>query len=152
MKDTFSIQRDNLPHFIGALAMLLALALLFTPFWRFDGQSASINAYVWNPGDQKALETYLKEQTGEAVNINNIVGAPILLLALTVIGDILFICQSHKPFAPIFSLATGITGIWALCAQPVFRLGACWGLHLAAFIAALLAGLWGIYESFFKKA
>lgn len=131
---------------VCAALMLALLVLQFLPFWSYEteegARSASIQSYIWFPGDMTDLEASLAEATGdEAFSVNAILGMPIVVLLAGAAGVVLCLIKSGSPLASLLPLACGAAGVYGFLAKPAFRLGESWGVQLALSAAVLLLAL-----------
>lgn len=134
--------------YICAVLMLLLLVLQFMPFWHYGEQgelSASINAYIWLPSEYKDLTKHLTAAIGEDYSINQVLIMPIVTLILEVCGIGFCLARRDHTITRVFPAACGLVGIWGYLAEPAFRLGANWGVHLIVCIAMLLVSAYSLY-------
>jgi len=63
----FFSNRTSACNLICALLMIILLVLHFAPFWTYgeNGETASIQGYVWFPTDHGALEKYIQARGSE---------------------------------------------------------------------------------------
>ncbi len=132
---------------ISAVLMVILLVLQFTPFWHHGeaGESCSISSYVWFPGDQKALETWLGSQAADH-DLNSFVGMPILILALSAAGAVICLIKPDKGATPLLSTACGLAGMIGYLTTPALKLGTGWAWHLLICIALLALGVYGVVQ------
>ena len=132
---------------ISCAVMLAALIMLqFAPFWQVGdeaGSSASINAYVWFPENNKDVGKYL-EGAIEGFTINSIVPANVLVWVLGVAGVILACVQNGHVVTSLVHLAAGACGAWGYLTLPALQLGSGWGLHLVLCIGLIACGIAGM--------
>ena len=130
---------------ISCAVMLAALIMLqFAPFWQVGdeaGSSASINAYVWFPENNKDVGKYL-EGAIEGFTINSIVPANVLVWVLGVAGVILACVQNGHVVTSLVHLAAGACGAWGYLTLPALQLGSGWVLHLIVSVALAAAGVY----------
>ena len=132
---------------LNILRAVLALALLilqFAPYWHFEGeneQSSSIQSYIWLPENHKELESYLSGEFDGDYSINDLVTMPALMLPMAAVALVLCVIKNDKWQASLLPAACGALGVWGYLTGAAFRLGSCWGLHLAVCIALLAASL-----------
>lgn len=138
----FQLSRTTTLNIVSSVIMLVLVVMLFTPYWHYgDGQSNSINGYVWMPTECRDLETYFEESLGEPVDLNRFISVPILLLVLGVGGIALNILKSYSAWTCLLSIPYGLIGIFGFLCDDALRLGSIWPLHLVLYIAVLGAGL-----------
>lgn len=135
---------------ISCAVMLAALIMLqFAPFWQVGdeaGSSASINAYVWFPENNKDVGKYL-EGAIEGFTINSIVPTNVLVWVLGVAGVILACVQNGHVMTSLVHLAAGACGAWGYLTLPALQLGSGWGLHLVLCIGLIACGIAGMVTS-----
>lgn len=136
---------------ICAVLMLCLLILQFTPFWSYNGKTASISGYVWMPNDHSDLTSWFSAQLGSTVEIENVINVPILLLVLGAAGVIFCLAKSRSPIAALLPAACGIVGIYGCIAKPVFRLGTNWWIYLLLCIAMLAVAVVTIVFGFKER-
>ena len=137
-------------NILSMVVMLILVILQFTSYWSFDGQTSSINGYVWFPSSHTELVSYLEANVG-TVEINDVIVMPIWTLLLATVGIICCIAYNSIPVTSAVSVVFGIIGLWGYLSCPVFRLSSFWGLHIVLCIAAILIGIVGIIP-FVKEA
>lgn len=143
--------RTKVFNYVCAGLTLILLMLQFTPFWNYNGQSASINGYVWlNPGDTE-IASWFTSQLGTSVNINSVVISSVLVLLLGAAGAVLCVMKSHINLMALLPAAASLCGIYAFALKPVFRLGSTWIIQLVLCIAILAVSILTIVSSFKKE-
>lgn len=141
------IGRTKLYQRIGAFLTLCLMALQFTPFWKFNGQSLSINKYVWLDCSNSEIESWFAAQLGSSPGINSFVITAVLVLVLGVAGIILYLVKPNSGLGAVCSAASALSAIYAFAFKPAFRLGETWVLQLIlsvviVAVAAALLVLW----------
>lgn len=125
--------------FVCAVLLLALVVCQFMPFWIAEEESASIQAYVWFPQENKDVGNMLTKAVD--VNLNDLVLMPIIVLVSGVVGAIFCAAMQKKVWAAICPLACGIAGIYGYLTQPAFQLGSMWIVHLLLSIVILLLGI-----------
>ena len=132
--------------------MLALLLLQFMPFWQYGDPAAevSIQGYIWLPNEHTGLDALFQKTLDADYTINQVLAMPILVLVLGAAGTVCCLVYSNKPLVSLLPLSCGLAGLVGYLAQPAFRLGANWSIHLivcAVLIVlgalSLLAGLTG---------
>ena len=134
-------------NILCAILMVILLAMQFMPYWHMEEKekSVSIQGFTWFPTDNQDLESFIREETGEAdFGVTRIIGMPILELFLCAIGAVLCCCKSSNPLMLIFPTAAGLFGLWGYLTKPAFRLGGSWAFHLILCIILLILGAAGL--------
>lgn len=132
---------------VAALLMVLALICQFVPYWHYgEGNSDSINGYIWFPTDKPELTAYLVENDEEH-NVNEIAWPGIGVLLLCTAGVILCLRKSSSVGTCIMSILGGAWGIWFYMATPAMRLGTGWWLHALIFLLMMITGAYGLLGS-----
>lgn len=144
MKAKRSLDSVALIQWICVLIMLVMVGLLCVPYWHYDGQSTSVNGYIWFPSSKTALNLYFEAELGRTVFINDEIITPILLSFLGIVGLVLKIMFKDTPLAAMVAILFGAAGIYGYLASDVLKLGTMWGTHFAMCIAALVLGLVGV--------
>lgn len=143
--------RTKVFNYVCAALTLILLVLQFTPFWNYNGQSASINGYVWmNPQDTE-IASWFTSQLGTSVNVNSVVISSVLVLLLGAAGAVLCVMKSHINLMALLPAAASLCGIYAFALKPVFRLGSTWIIQLILCIAILAISILTIVSSFKKE-
>ena len=117
-------------NILCAVLMLVLLVCQFLPFWSANGDTASIQGYLWFPDTHSALTQYFQAETGSDSVPNDIAIMPILVLAAGVLGVVMCLWRSDKTWTAIFPLICGIAGIWGYLTKPAYQMGTLWVLHL----------------------
>lgn len=139
------IGKAKLYQRISAFFTLCLTILQFTPFWKLDGYSLSINKYVWIECNNSEIESWFSSQLGNATNINSFVITAVLVLVFSVIGILLFLTKPNSSLGAVCSVIAALSAIYAFAFKPAFRLGETWVLQLILSVviivisAALLA-------------
>ena len=138
-------------NYVCAGLTLILLVLQFTPFWNYNGQTASINGYVWlNPQDTE-IAGWFTSQLGATVNVNSVVITSVLVLLLGAAGVVLCIMKSDIGLMALLPAAAGLSGIYAFALKPVFRLGSTWIIQLVLCIAILAVAIFTVVNSLKKE-
>lgn len=154
MKVKKSFNRVKLIQWICVLIMLVLVGLLCAPYWHYDGQSTSVNGYVWFPSDKVALNAYFEAELGRIVFINDEITTPILLSFLGILGLVLKILCTDAPYPSMIAIPFGVIGICGYLSSDVLKLGTTWEVHLILCIAALVLGVIGVilfFANYFTK-
>lgn len=141
MKEKHTIRPSDLTNWLCALIILVLLVLMFMPFWNFDGQSVSVNSYIWFPEDHGALNSYFTASLGSSVYVNDVAFAPVFTFVMGAIFVALQAFFRRVPFAPVGAIVVGLVGMSGYLSSDVLRLGSSWGLHLAVCIIMLVVGV-----------
>ena len=128
---------------LSIAAMLILVICQFTPYWQYEGGSGSINGYIWFPSHHTQLASYLEESVGTAVEMNDVIGMPILILVLAVIGLICCFRYFDGPATAIIAVIAGIVGLWGYLSGSIYSLGSPYGLHIALCAIILILELVG---------
>lgn len=131
-------------NLIAALLVLIVSVMMFLPFWHWDGQSASINGYVWMPSEHTALEKHLSDALGYKTDINQIFQIPALMLLFGWAGFALCLIKRDSAWQMICTLPFGIFGIIGFLSCDALRLGSTWVLILMLCIAIIVLDLIGL--------
>lgn len=132
----------TLMNLLSAVLMLFLAVLQFTPYWQFNGQSSSINGYVWFPLDHTDLVNYLTENVG-AFDTNGVVWMPILTLLLALAGIICCIKWDDLPICTAIAVVFGLVGLIGYSSIDIYGISSLCGLHLVLCVLALIAGAIG---------
>ena len=143
--------RTKVFNYVCAGLTLILLVLQFTPFWNYNGQSASINGYVWLKPQDTTILSWFTSQLGTSVNVNSVVISSVLILLLGAAGVILCVMKSHISLIALLPASASLCGIYAFALKPVFRLGSTWIIQLVLCIAILAAAILTIAGSFKKE-
>lgn len=143
--------KKTLPNYIAALLLLVLVVLMFMPFWTFTRGEAtmqvSMNAYVWFPNDNTALQTALRnaiESTGK-INVTHTVLQPAFMLIFGVIGAGFCLAKPSSKVAAFFPALVGALGIWCFASISIYRvLNNLWIPMLIICCLALALGVYGM--------
>lgn len=125
-------------NYVALGLIIVSLALLFVPYWHYgEGETASVNAYVWFPGDCKALESYLSKAVTGSFSINSVVWAPALMMLLGVVAAVVCLIKPDGLFSLIASIPFAALGIFGFAGVEALRLGSLWWLQLIVCVALL---------------
>lgn len=142
------LNRTMVFNYVCALLTLALLVLQFTPFWHYNGKSASINGYVWlNPQDNE-IKDWFAAQLGTAQNVNSIVISSVLVLLFGVVGMVLCVRKSKLSLMTVLPAVASLSGIYAFIFKPVFRLGSTWIIQFVLCLAILIIAVLSITYSF----
>lgn len=133
---------------MGLLVVLFVLQLL--PFWSFEGNSASIQSYVWFPHNHEAINSYIASQVGGNYQINDMMIMPVLVAFATVIGVAMGAWQKMAMWVNAIPLLGGIIGVWGYFSHPALRMGSGWVLQLLVSVATVVVAVMA-FVAFFKN-
>ena len=147
--------KNNPTKLLGIICGVLLIALLilqFVPYWSFGSpeQTVSISGYVWFPHNHAEIDTALSASAGRDVDVNNVFGSAVLLLAACVVGIIAFLANPESVLSALMPLLAGLLGCWQYLLNPLYRLGSGWVLHFIVCVA--LIALAGVLVAHFVKA
>ena len=131
-------------NLIAAILVLTVSVMMFLPFWHWDGQSASINGYVWMPSEHTTLEKYLSDTLGYKTNVNEIVRMPALMFLLGWVGVALCLIKMDSAWQMLCTIPFGIFGIIGFFSCDALRLGSAWQLMLILCFAIVILDLIGL--------
>lgn len=144
---SFSRKCVSIGNFVCVALALMLMVCQFVPFWTVEetGERNSIGTLVGFPQEHPELQSYLEAEVGESYNINNVVLAPVAIIALGAVGIILCLIKSEVAVCALIPAAVGGIGIWGYLSQAALQLGSGWILHLILCIALLIAGVATVY-------
>jgi len=143
----FTQKHVSIGNFVCAALALALMICQFVPFWTVaeTGTTYSIGTYVGFPQDNPELLSYLETSVGESYNINSIVFAPVMIMALGAVSVILCLIKNKVAACALVPAAVGAIGIWGYLSQTALKLGSGWALHLILCIALLALGVATVY-------
>ena len=133
--------RTRTLNYICAGITFILLVLQFTPFWKFNGNLASINGYVWLYPKNKELAEWFVSNLGRDFNIYSVVIPSVLILFFGFFGLFLCIKKSHSGLSPLLPAGASLIVIYSHVLIPVFRLGFTWNIQLVLSILILIVAL-----------
>ena len=143
--------QSKILSFVTAAVLVVLVVLLFTPFWSWTVKEktgvASVNDYVWFPGDQKDLVKWFQAETGAKPVINDIVLCPILMLIAGVVGAVLLVLKPGSKIVPVLPVVAGVSAVVGFLTTAELQLGANWWLQVAV---GAIAAILGIVSLVFK--
>ncbi len=144
----FFKSRTSVCNLISVVLMIVLLVCQFMPFWTYgeNGETASIQDYIWNPSGYSALEKYFKAEVSADYDINSILLMPILVLVLCVAGAVLGVIRGSHAWVGAFPAFCGLAGVWGYLSKAVFQMGNLWGLHLTLCIVLLILGVYTLID------
>ena len=122
-----------------AALMLLLFACQLLPFWSAEGESASIQGYIWFPHHYNGLSSFFKAEAG--LTVNDIILMPIIVAVVGLLGAFLCLRKSDRVWTAICPAVCGLAGMIGYLTQPVFRMGNLWWLHLLLSVAIVAAAV-----------
>lgn len=128
----------NICAWLCAGLMLVLLVLQFLPYWSGNGDSTSVNGYVWRITEHTGLQEWFAGQI-PGYDILQTIAMPILQLVLAALGVLIFLVKRSEWAAALFAGACGIVGIWGNLTGPEFQLGSLWGAFLALSLIMTMA-------------
>lgn len=136
------MKKTKIWNLVCVVLMAAVLVLQFAPFWEYgDGQSTSIQTYIWFPGDCNDLTAYLEAECGSDFNITSIVSVTVLTLVCMAAGVVCCLWQRDNLLVKLLPVIGGIAGIWGFLTKPCLRLGSTWVLQLVLCIAVIAAAV-----------
>lgn len=129
----------KLANTVCAVLMLLLFVCQLMPFWSAEGESASIQGYIWFCQHYNGLSSFFKAEAG--VTVNDMVLMPVIVVVSSLLGAFLCLWKSKRAWTAICPVICGIAGIVGYLSQPVFRMGNLWWLHLLVSIAVLISAV-----------
>ena len=138
---------------IVCAVLLVAIAVCqLVPFWQSGETTASIQDYVWFPKENKGLNDYFKQVTGDRTfRVNDMMLMPVIVIACSILG--LFSCtvKSGKVSSAIIPLICGVVGIWGYRSSPLFQTADSWIIHLVICILLTVLSALTFVVYFAKK-
>ena len=150
-KEENDMSKTKVFNYVCAGLTLILLVLQFTPFWNYNGQTASINGFVWLNPQGPEINSWFASQLGAAVNVNSVVITSVLVLLLGAAGVVLCIMKSDIGLMALLPAAASLSGIYAFALKPVFRLGSTWIIQLVLCIAILAVAIFTVVNSLKKE-
>lgn len=146
----FFESRTSVCNLISIVLMIILLVCQFTPFWTYgeNGETASIQDYIWNPTEYGDLEKYFKAEVSADYDINSILLMPILVLVLAVAGAVTGGIKIGHAWVGAFPAVCGLVGVWGYLSKAVFQMGSHWGLHLALCVVLLIIGVFNLVDGY----
>ncbi len=146
MKNTKTVTR--VVSILVAIMMLALLAMQFMPFWSAKDDSASIQGFIWAPGEHKALEKFFKGEYSDLYEsryvINGFYMMPVIVFICSIAGTVMCLTKPCEWIWYLLPVICGFFGVWGYLSQPMFQLGPNWIIHLVLCIAVAVVGLIGL--------
>ena len=146
----FFSNRTSMFNIICAILLVVLLVLHFMPFRVYgeNGETASIQGYIWFPSDHAALEKHIQETADAEHKVDSILAMPLLVLVLGAAGAVLCVIKADQIWTAAFPIACGVCGMWGYLSKAAFKLGTNWTLHLILCIALVVVGILSFLSSF----
>jgi len=119
-----------------AALMLVLILFHWMPFWTVNGESISLQEYVWNCTEHGEVTKYL-ESVDAQFGINDFVTLPLFVFVAAVVGTVFCLAKPRSHWASILPAISGLLGVIAYLTDPALQAGALWVLHLLLCIAIL---------------
>lgn len=134
--------KSKLWNYLCVALMAVLMVLQFTGFWTVEGESVSIQGYVWFPSDNQAITTYLADKTGLEAPVNEVVLPAVMVLLTGVAGIAGCLIKADMPFIKLLPILCGVFGIWGFLTRATLQVGSTWVIQLILCIGILItAGL-----------
>lgn len=131
--------KKNTRKLCSVICIVLMLALILChlmPFWTLDGESTSLQEFIWFCTDHNDISNYL-EDVDPQFDMNSFILLPILMFVAAVLGVAFCLLKSDRPWTVIFPAVCGLSGIIAYLTDPALRSGFLWWLHLLVCVGVL---------------
>lgn len=126
-------------------ALMLALILChWMPFWTVNGESVSLQQYVWNCTEHGEVTKYL-ESVDAQFNINDFVTLPLFIFIAAVVGAVFCLAKPRSLWASLLPAISGLLGVIAYLTDPALQAGSLWVLHLLLCVAILAVAVVTFY-------
>lgn len=130
--------------------LLVLLVLQFLPNWSANGDTTSVNGYVWRITVHTGLQDWFASQIA-GYDITQTIVMPILQLVFAFFGIVVFLIKRNEWFVSVFGIACGLTGLWGCITRPEFQLGSLWGAFLGVNVLLTLAGLAALVLNIYRS-
>ena len=147
-------------NYICVVFMLLVIVTQFLPFFPCndckyceDG-TTSLADYVWFPDHHKEVKEIMKDNNmyGRKYEVADVVWAPIITLAGSVLGIIFCLKKANKPLIALIPFATSAIGVYGYLTTKGLLIGQTWAIHLIACALVLVCALVTLSEPIVKAA
>lgn len=130
-----------------------AFILQFLPFWSHNGETSSINGYIWLPftDEHKDLGNWINSQTATPFKIDDILLFPSISMVASAASVILLIVNAKSKRAFALPLICALAGICAYNKPASLFLSNLWPVHMAISVLLLVASI-GLAVFCFKKS
>lgn len=130
---------------IAAAALMVAVVVMhFIPFWRYQGESASIAAYIWRPYKNTAFTELFRSYFGKGFKMTLLLGLPMALsLVGNAAGAVACAVKSSRAAVYMIPVVGGLSGLLGLLVSPVFKLSGLWLPLLVLHGLVLAVGILG---------
>ena len=126
-------------------ALMLALILChWMPFWTVNGESVSLQQYVWNCTEHGDVTNYLGSVDAQ-FNINDFVTLPLFIFIAAVVGAVFCLAKTRSLWASLLPAISGLLGVIAYLTDPALQAGSLWVLHLLLCVAILAVAVVTFY-------
>lgn len=126
----------------ASLVLLVAIfALQFIPFWNIEGESFSIQDYIWNEATNRTVTDYIKSFIGNDYRVSSLAFTAGVQLIAPAITFILYLRKSSCNAIGFFTFVTGVIGTWGFLTKPAFQLGTLWIVYLVIDILLVISSI-----------
>lgn len=146
-------------NYICVVFMLFVIVTQFLPFYSCteckycESGNCSLADYVWFPDHHKEFtkETMkAKEMYGRKYEVADVVWAPIITLAGSVLGIIFCLKDARKPLVALIPFVTGAIGVYGYLTTKGLQIGQNWILHLIACALVLVCSMVALSDPIVK--
>ncbi len=146
------IRPSSLTGFAVSILMLALVILHFIPYWRYQGESVSLAAYLWRPYEHTAFTTVFRSYFGKGFKVSLLFALPLALtLAANAVGTVLCTLKSGHRAVWLVPVISAILGLYGFLSAPAYRLSGLWLLHVILYALMLVLGILGLILAGKKK-
>ena len=145
--------KQNTLRLCSILCAVLMLALLLCqlmPFWTLNGETISLQEYIWFCSEHAEVSAYLTGIDAQ-FNVNNFVTGPIIVLVVAVVGFFGCLIKPKKIWGSIASAICGLVGVFIYLTDAALQSGSFWILHLLLCVAVLALAVWLFFLQYKTK-
>jgi len=133
-------QTVKICNILCAVLMLALILCHLMPFWTLNGESLSLQEFIWFCTEHADISSYLGSVDPQ-FSMNSFIVAPVLIFVSAVLGAVFYVTKPNRIWTAVFPITCGIVGTIAYLIDPALQSGANWWLHLLICIGLLAAGV-----------
>ena len=118
----------NVKIFNWACIALIAviLVLQFIPYWNVDGETFSIQGYIWNEPTNRVLSNYIKSFVGMDYKVGDLALTAGAHMVVSIWVAFLVLRRSTSNLTAYLSIITGVIGTIGMITEPAFQINPLW--------------------------